>query len=133
MSHVTYGTAMLLKYSKFPQPKLAVGQVWYNQSGAPSVIVRNMGDELGTGETHWKSCSLENGEIGNVFPESRVIDKAFFAPTSVELLESLPPKTLAGFNNGEWSVMPATTEMVFTHRNPAEAAAMAWLALNKKA
>jgi hypothetical protein len=130
MNHVTFETAKRLKEAMFPQPEFSTLQLWWGirfpegtaRKEVLCVVTERITSKYSYSFDFTPSDGLEHTDFGNYA----------FAPTAVELLESLPPKTLAGFNNGEWSVMPATTEMVFTHRNPAEAAAMAWLALNKK-
>ena len=126
MNHVTHKTALALKVAGFLPVHADLWQAWYDDQP-------EFDDE--SPEPFFIAGLTSSGYSiarANEFSKKRHIGGCVFAPTAVELLESLPPKTLAGFNNGEWSVMPATTEMVFTHRNPAEAAAMAWLALNKK-
>lgn len=124
MNHVTPATAIALKEAGFPQPSPMFGQIWYDLGAKQILIIaHNVGK---SGRSGW-SDGVSTGLYENEF-----VPGGIFAPTAVELLESLPPKTLAGFNNGEWSVMPAGTEIVFTHRNLAEAAAMAWMAINKK-
>lgn len=131
---ISYETAKRLKEAGFNPKGLAVGQVWYNGFGAPSVIVRNLGDEFSTGETHWNGCSLENGETGNDFSESRIINNCFFAPTATDILKELPGHTIHYKSKGStwvvWSYEP--DDMMFQHESPAEVAALAWLALNKK-
>ena len=122
MNHATHTTALALKSAGFHQPETKIGQYWYDDNGIATVALGQYNGGIAL-------RSLEASDVDWQW----VLHCPYytFAPTAVELLESLPPKTLAGFNNGEWSVMPAGTEIVFTHRNLAEAAAIAWLALNK--
>ena len=124
MEHVTHKTAIALKAAGFPQPLPKLAQLWYFHSGDNAIVLWP--------KPEYGGLNLVISTMGgSIYAGDKFNEIAVFAPTAVELLESLPPKTLAGFNNGEWSVTPAGTEMVFTHRNLSEAAAMAWMALNK--
>lgn len=143
MDIISFETAERLKAAGLKIPKLSVGQVWYNQSRYPSVIIKNMGDEFSTGETHWQGFSIENGELGNDVPESIVRDMCYFAPTATDILKELGPnwnlssfKTTSG--QAQFAVIwnyeceeVADPDKEFYHENPAEACAAAWLQLNE--
>jgi hypothetical protein len=124
MNHVTHKTALSLKAAGFLPVEIDLWQVWYEitpelEPPEPFFLA---------GLTAWGYSIARANEYG----KKSTLNDCVFAPTAVELLELLPPETLAGIKSGMWSVMPGNSPMVFTHRNLAEAAAMAWMALNKK-
>lgn len=123
MQHVTNNTAILLKARGFQRPEIKAGQYWYTFSDLEALIIA---DNVGVTGSHGFIINKETA-----LRRAYVFVDWIYAPTAVDLLELLPDETLAGIKDSMWSVMPGSSPMVFTHRNLAEAAAMAWLALNK--
>lgn len=125
MNHVTQKTAIALKAAGFPQPLPKLAQLWYFHSGDNAIVLWP--------KPEYGGLNLVLSTMGgSIYAGDKFNEIAVFSPTAVELLELLPPETLAGIKSGMWSVMPGNSPMVFNHPTLAEAAAMAWLALNKK-
>ena len=125
MNHVTFETALALKAAGFLPVHADLWQAWYEDSP-------EFDDE--SPEPFFIAGLTSSGYSiarANEFSKRSTLNGCVFAPTAVELLELLPDETLAGIKSGMWSVMPGNSPMVFNHRNLAEAAAMAWLALKK--
>lgn len=123
---VTFETALRLKEAGFPQPNFATGQFWYNDLGALSFVGRKELNEK-TGKHDYFYCtSVESGRTDFFQP---IANDAFFAPTAIEILQGLQYADLT-FRDGKFRVV--FEHVMNRHDNPAEAAALAWLAVHEK-
>lgn len=128
MNHCTTPqTAFLLKESGFPQPTPEFGQAWANESIHRFIIDSKFGE--GRYNVHFP-----------VVTGSRVvsIDPCSYCPDATDILLGMSGWAIC-FDSGQeaWGVFaPAslafeTNTDMFFDKNPAEAAAMAWLAQNE--
>jgi hypothetical protein len=122
MDIVSFETAKKLKEAGFPQPEPAVGQVWYNEIGFPSLLTRNMG------EGEWRFVLLASGEV-----RFDLVDfgRTFFAPTATDILPLLGESYGLNCEGDGWQVFWMSSwgyeDTIAEHANPAEACAAAWL------
>lgn len=142
MSHVTYETAQRLKENHFPQPTGTAGQFWYGKKTAgnsdPGGLCVLIGDDIG--ELRFRPVSGVENENNKFF---------VFAPTATDILKELPQCYYLCFTKIGWQVRSIIVEKPgqnqawakgdvsthwaqATHENPAECAALAWLAINEK-
>lgn len=126
MDKVTIETAIALKEAGFPQPEFKTEQFWYNAYSGITLV----GIDFGEGE--FMCHSISSGGSKQMFP---VIGKGdIFAPTATDILKESKSIYLSPMQGDCWGVFViGTKKMVgFNAENPAEAAAEAWLSLNKK-
>lgn len=117
MEIVCRDTAQKMKDAGFPQPAPEFGQFWYD------------GDAL--------NC-IGFGDFTIHFPEMNM-DGYVFAPTTTDILREIEGRSLTFFTDKNDEEIPfwwqieyfdcinPESEMISTHQNPAEAAALAWL------
>ena len=122
MNHVTHKTALALKSAGFLPVHADLWQAWYDDQP-------EFDDE--SPEPFFIAGLTSSGYSiarANEFSKKRHIGGCVFAPTAIDILATMPGRTLVRhwFTNN-WHV-----DDISEHENPAEAAAMAWLALNKK-
>lgn len=124
MKNVTIAeTARRLKEAGFPQPPFQVGQSWYDTSG----------------ELFWVKCDESPyihgewyGDDHSGFVEIPHGDEVF-APTATDILLILPGHDMGFYSvENEWTVFDTEMNNIASNENPAEAAALAWLAMNEK-
>jgi len=120
-NYVTFETAVKLKAAGFPQPEPEFGQVYFDVDGDRLIgLEKNFFFEKGLDAPSWIS---DNREM-----------RLFFAPTDADILEGTDLQMW--WNVGDkcfWvKAWPNNKVAIFSHKNPAEAAALAWLALNEK-
>ncbi len=127
MHTVTVLTSRYLFFDGFKQPDPAVGQTWYlSQSGTSVIVVGKKFSKV-------------------VYPESERVWKmdvkgiGIFAPTAADIMRELPGWNLTYATEIGWHVwwddgteQEYCEPLVFTHENPAEAAAMAWFYEHEK-
>jgi len=122
-NYVTFETAVRLKAAGFPQPEPEFGQVYFDVDGD-----RLIGLE--------KNFFFEKGlDAPSLISDNREM-RLFFAPTDADILAELP-ENYGLFRRGEGFAVISLShgEIDGTeaeHDNLAEAAALAWLALNEK-
>ena len=127
MNHVTIDTAKRLKESGFAPVRADFGQVWYDESGEPFLIAG-------------LTTSGYSIAKANEFGKKSSLDGCVFAPTATDIMKELGRDFSISYMNGEWFVLKSSGDFlpfskspsVWKHIISAEAAAMAWLALNKK-
>jgi hypothetical protein len=132
--HVTFETAILLKEAGFPQPEKSTGQFWWV-------------DEKSMGGAHYRHVlyvilqAWQGWLSGVAFPvntncgERWLDEMQVFAPTATDILNELPGYAIRyNFENETWMVFKDEMPNPYFHAHidPAEAAAMAWLAINEK-
>lgn len=127
MDIVTFETAKRLKAAGFPQPVPEFGQVWYDLQMSPLTIcnLRPIGFILPISKTTWFSMSCDEDLVKHLA----------FAPTATDILNHsgerlaiFTPMEGGGFICGKMSGDTTT----FEHTNPAEAAALAYLAIHER-
>lgn len=124
-NHVTPDTARALKAAGFPQPKTSAGQFWYDDEGDLYIILaRNHHVHI---DFFWPPKPFD--------PNEDAPDQTF-APTATDILKAINAPGYNLFYNplsGEYFCNGAAHGRFdfFNHTNPAEAAAMMWLAVNK--
>ena len=134
MNHVTFETALVLKAAGFPQPTTYVGCSGYDISGKGRLLFIHeaYGHRVGY---------VRVGDPGAAITSIEKVDETFiFAPTATDIIKELGRDFSLSYMNGEWFVLKSTGDFlpissepsVWKHIISAEAAAMAWLALNKK-
>lgn len=134
MNHVTFETAKRLKAAGFPQPLPKFGQIWYHVSSKRNMaIIRIDGVIMSVGDPANMS---DRYPLLNIAP---LAESYSFAPAATDILKVTPGHMI--YFTGEGFVCYRThhfgdknrfPENIYSHENPAEAAAMAWMALNKK-
>lgn len=116
MSHVTHDTANRLEAAGFKQPEFGAGQHWY---GDELIFVLSYG-----------GSNPEFRAYGDNFSWRDEDELKVFAPTATDILKDLPGHTIhykAKDSMGVvWSYEP--DDLMFSHKSPAEAAALAYLA-----
>ena len=143
---VSRDTAILLRDAGFKCNGISICQVFYNDIGLASVIVKELNDpyveirrrEFTTtasqSEPHWRACSLIDGSVGNDFSESEINQNCVFAPTATDILKELGNGAIIQRIGGSFCVFNGAREMFDSSKqpklceSPAEAAALAWLA-----
>ncbi|GAB4486619.1 MAG: hypothetical protein OHK0019_00600 [Saprospiraceae bacterium] len=103
---VTFETARRLKEAGFPQPGMAYFTCFFYD---------------------------ENGEMWR--PGHLTLNPDIFAPTATDILEQLPSKWSLRHYDLEGEPVFSCAEKdadIYMNPNPAEAAALAWLAINEK-
>jgi len=143
MNILSFQTAVRLKEAGFPQPTPAPGQFWYAKkpSGGTDLFLMvegNAGRVFGV--LQGKHDPFDCREISsNLYSNWR--QWLIFAPTATDILEQLGNRYVMWFDESpkvqKWCVARAgdsvhDTGTPFLHDNPHEAAAAAWLELNKK-
>ena len=113
MSNANYQTSLRLKNAGFPQPQPEAGQMWW--------IVHFVGFNA----EYWKLVLLEYGK--------GVSENAILAPDAEYIAALLPEGCRLEIWEGRHSCKCETLETVIVTQadNFAEAAALAWLALNE--
>lgn len=121
---VSFEMAKRLKEAGFPQPSVKITQVWFSSYGRPYFAQR-----VGGG-------SAELARIGGI---EIVIVTNFahwtFGPSATDILGQLPDKYRLTRVNQTMFICTEKEAVIGDdgcNDNPAEAAAAAWLALNKK-
>ena len=126
----TFETSKALIAAGFPVPDVDICQIWYNDLRFASVIIKNV-------DGNFIAASLLDGEVGNDFSEGQI--KSFCIPafTATDILRELGDDFFIEFcnkpflvNNEKW-VVNDEHQNQYTHSNPAEAAALAYLLKNK--
>jgi hypothetical protein len=116
---VTPETARKLKDAGFKQPEFAVGQFWWSRDSL-FVVVGKMNSNPNT----W---TLFRTVIGGLY-EASVLDLAF-APTATDFIgvDTFLTRTLDDkfVIYDHWNLLGGWIDE-FIHKNPAEAAALAW-------
>lgn len=98
--NASFETSKHLAEAGFPKPAPDYGQIWYTHYGSPGSV---------TNLSKW----IDNGEV--------------FAPTATDILRELPGWHLTYATEIGWHVwLDDETDRFFKHKNPAEAAALAW-------
>jgi len=129
MEITTKETSELLIAAGMPVPDVKVGQVWYNDLGFASVIIRET-------DSNFIAASLLDGEVGNDFSERQI--KSFCIPafTATDILQELGndfnlmfEQSNFAVNAKKWVVtdLMSENEDEYGHDNPAEAAALAFI------
>jgi len=117
-NHVSFETAKRLEAAGFPKPKPEFGQAWYDEDGA--YVIGSVSGKLICGS--WQD--------GDSFSDASM-DGDIFAPTVIDILQELDGYV----TDGETCYfVNAANELVneYLPKNPAEAAAAAWLSINEK-
>ena len=130
MQTVSFETALKLKAAGFQQPEIETGQVWYNLNSAATLI--GLLDPCEKGLRYFYCHSLASGRSQRILPAT---DDAFFAPTATDILRELPSiSNLSKPFNAEWwiCIYGENEDDLTQSKNPAEAAAAAWLAIHEK-
>ena len=127
---VSYETAQRLKEAGFPQPKLSIGQNWYDQSGKLWRV------------TKWAESSKNDDLvlIGDYLGDWDIIGKKEqflgFAPTATDIIREFERLQKSkwiriGMSGDGWFECYLYAfgglQDSFSHENPAEACAEAWL------
>lgn len=145
---VTFETAKRLKEAGFPQPDFQPMQFWYDDgikgiSQFRIYIVLHVG-RFPAGQPAplmHEICEEPHGQMYGTHANFGEYQYIAFAPTATDILEQLPGYEIGYFPTakemwslpGEWSISDLEGKCpVCEHTNPAEAAAAAWLELNKK-
>lgn len=122
-------TSARLKAAGFPQPVPEFGQAWYDDLNRP-VSVRVVLPEYVAFSV---SNSLENMSADNEF----VNNYCCFAPTATDIISQIGIwfNSLTYYGQSQWRVHLNEGLLIlkhFTHTNPAEAAALAWMSIHEK-
>lgn len=137
---VSFETAKKLKAAGFPQPEPAVGQVWYNDLGFPSVCVRRLGEVETAGgviQDAYEFAHLGGGARSTSNAES-LRRAGNFAPAPTDIQRRYPRlRVEEALDHGTdqptrdpdvWFAGPYNEpDTLFFDENPAEAAALAWI------
>jgi len=120
MNHVSHETAKRLRQAGFLPVNAEFGQMWYDDQG--SFLIAGL------------TSSGYSFSRPNEFGKKTNLNGCVFAPTATDILKELQGEWVLQRWDGEWSVRLDSDDnpQRFNHENPAEAAAMAWLAQNKK-
>ena len=127
--HTTPETSKRLKEAGFPQPGFEVGQFFVDPKDEVSIVIV----QVGSSRIYWQSMDryydFGSFKIGD--PDSGFF---VFRPTATDILKELPGYTIHyKAKDGTWAVWSyQPDDLMFQNANPAEAAALAWLARNKK-
>ena len=133
MNHVTFKTALALKAAGFTQPLPKLAQLWYFHSGDNAIVLWP--------KPEYGGLNLVLSTMGgSIYAGDKFNEIAVFAPTAIDIMKELGRDFSLSYMNGEWFVLKSTGDFlpissepsVWKHIMSAEAAAMAWLALNKK-
>jgi hypothetical protein len=124
----TKETSAALIAAGMPVPDVKVGQVWYNNLGFASVVIREM-------DSNFIAASFLDDEVGNDFSERQI--KSFCLPafTAVDILRELGSTFFLELSECEkiWTICKyyhdTSIDTISEHANPAEAAALAFIAL----
>lgn len=120
-NHVTPATAQRLKNAGFPQPKFAFGQFWYSQNEQVNIYVRAARPNIETHHFVGETLTTQHYKA----------DQVIYAPTATDILRQLGEDVTLSYGHGYWLCGIFCGED-FTHENPAEAAALAWLSKHEK-
>lgn len=129
----TFETAQRLKAAGFPQPEIKVGQFWYNPDRELAAIthIQPVGFVfIGSLREVWSIT--QDAESDAAF------NSYFYAPTTTDILRELGHEWDIGYTKqnsdfpNTWMVLHEYKSIHFTHTNPAEAAALAYLSLHEK-
>ena len=126
MSNVTFETATRLKDAGFPQPKPEPGQTWFYPIDGCMTIVE-------TGQWHSLKLIRVFNESGcGEYETGQIIEHGAFAPDVEDITALLPSVFTLEMREGRHSCKIDTWQnLVQTQAdNFAEAAALAWIALN---
>ena len=121
---VSFETARRLKEAGFKQPRPEFGQVWFDQDGA--YVIGNVKNDIISGAWSAGDC-FTDASISSMLAD-------VFAPTATDILEQLPHNFCIR-GKSVFSLEPGDAYNIgrqFYADNPAEAAALAWLAINEK-
>ena len=136
---VTFETAKRLKEAGFPQPEPERGQVWYLPNSVPAYCYGKCAGD--SGPFYLFMYSEEKGlEVysRNLVKWSSEINEISFAPTATDIMWHLPSDyELYYSERNEDFVLHIRDERneisdFFHDQNPAEAAAAAWLEIQKQ-
>jgi hypothetical protein len=137
MDILSFETAQKLKAAGFPQPDFAPRQTWYDEGGRLHIVV-------GIGGLIGPDMAMIGGRGHVPYVADDGIDNPVFAPTATDILLELRSTHLCyylQFSHADakfWVYSDDTTMSEIAmigevgHENPAEACALAWLAINKK-
>ena len=126
---VSFETARRLKEAGFKQPEPEFGQVWLSSAkGYPNIII-------GATKQQVNYAALDVYVVYNDL--RRDFEMSFvFAPTATDILREIPGHNLAFSTENGWHCFFMDFNGIiysdFQSDNPAEAAALAWLAINEK-
>lgn len=132
MNHVTFETARRLKEAGFPQPAPDLGQVWYYNGGGFLQVVefdneQNMPIIYAFGSAYYERRPYWNQLI--------------FACAATDILKELPGYYLIRYGPHDMPNLPMgfafgcinpSRNTSWNDDNPAEACALAWLAIHEK-
>lgn len=126
MNHVTRPTAIRLAQAGFPKPQPANGQIWYCRDGSGSFVVTGA-DGVG------QRCDYQYiGSRDAPFIDRFLNDGEVFAPAATDILREIPTKSLR-WNGSIWlCYYEEELGEPFYGASPAEACALAWLAVHAK-
>ena len=95
MSHVTAQTALQLKAAGFPQPKPAVGQVWYLGNNLKWVMSHDL-DRPG----HFNMSTI-GSQFSASFAPGQQLEYMAFAPAAEDILQQMPGVSIQYDDDGE--------------------------------
>lgn len=128
-NNTTFETASALKQAGFPQPEPEPGQVWYDGTKTPCIVLETETDEFGDVFVNFWS-GYERGCLVSIF-----LEKMIFAHGPADILRELGCHYELSFGDDfKWWASKdfgARSEKNYIHDNPAEACALAWLELKR--
>ena len=117
----TFETGLELKTRGFPQPDFQIGQIWwiYTLSGQKSITITQVSG----------TCVNACANNGDEYDESDIAEYALvFTPTPADILKELGKDyNLSFFEGLFYCVHDNLIGDVYSHENPAEACALAYL------